>query len=255
MWKIYSSSAQGIRDFNEGRNNQDAVFSYVDEEMAVSIICDGCHGSKNSEVIARLSAPFLVRKTKQLLKDGLLLEDLPAFLFDGYLEYLMGLVEAQSFLELVEVNDFIYSDLMCTVIGVISYKGKILLFNCGDGSYYLDNAVYLVRTSKKERPTYVAYNLLRFYGIIPMDATEIVDDEGVATKIPFGFETVMLQEKNVSLVGIASDGLNLFPSLFDELRVHAKSQISLNLCMNRIVTIREETTDNVTVSFLIKTGG
>jgi hypothetical protein len=255
MWKIFSSSAQGIRDFNEGRNNQDAVFSFFDEEMAVSIICDGCHGGKNSEVIARLSAPFLVRKSKQLLKDGLQLEDLPAFLFDDYLEYLVSLVETQSFLELGELNDFIYSDLMCTVIGTIVYKGQVLLFNCGDGSFYLNNAVYLVRTSKKERPTYIAYNLLRFYGIIPMEATEIVGDDGVTTKIPFGFETVILKECDVSLVGIASDGLNLFPTLFDELRIHATSQVSLNLCMNRIVIIREETIDNVTVSFLIKTGG
>ncbi len=255
MWKIYSSSAQGIRDFNEGRNNQDAVFSYADEEMAVSIICDGCHGGKNSEVIARLSAPFLVRKSKELLKESLKLEELPEFLFDCYLEYLMSLIEAQSFLDLSEVNDFIYSDLMSTVIGVIAYKGQVLLFNCGDGSFYLNDAVYLVRTSKKERPAYVAYNLLRFYGIIPMEATEIIGDDGVATKIPFGFETVMLNEKDTTLVGIASDGLNPFPALFDELRIHAKSQVSLNLCMNRIVIIREETIDNATVSFLIKAGG
>jgi hypothetical protein len=255
MWKIYSSSAQGIRDFNEGRNNQDAVFGYVDEDVAISIICDGCHGGKNSEVIARLSAPFLVRKASALLKNGFEIQDLPEQLFDCYLDYLIGLVEAQSFVELEEVKDFIYSDLMCTIIGVISYKGQILLFNCGDGSYYLNNAIFLVRSSIKERPTYAAYNLLRFFGIIPMDATEIIDDEGVSTKIPFGFETVTLKESDVSLVGIASDGLNPFPALFDELRVHTKSQVSLNLCMNRIVIIREETIDNVTVSFLIKTGG
>lgn len=253
MWKIISASGQGLTYFNEGRNNQDAVQSYVDNEMAISIICDGSHAAINSEIISRLSASFLVRKAKELLKDGLYLEEVPSFLFTYYLEYLIGLVQAQLFQTTEEVNKFIYDSLLCTVIGAIAYKGKVLLFDCGDGSYYLDDAIYQVRESPNNRPSYFAYNLLRTYGIIPESATELVDiRDGKVTEIPCKFETILLQEKDIHLVGIASDGLNPFPSLFDELRLHAKSQISLTLCMNRIVIIRGETTDNVTVSFLIK---
>lgn len=253
MWKIFSASGQGLKYFNENRNNQDSVLSYVDEEMAISVICDGSHAAVNSEIISRLSASFLVRKTKELLKDGLTLEELPRFLFDYYLEYLIGLVEAQLFLTQEEVNSFIYDSLLTTIIGVIAYKGQILLFNCGDGSYYLNNAIYLVRESPNNRPTYLAYNLLETYGIVAEGTKELVDvRDGKTTKIPEGFEVVILDEKEVDLVGIASDGLNLHPSLYDELRMHAKSQIGLTLCLNRIITVRGETTDNVTVSFLKK---
>lgn len=253
MWKILSASAQGVKYFKDGRNNQDAVFGFADGEMAISVICDGSHAAINSEVVSKLSATFLVRKVKELLKDGLTLQELSGFLFNYYLEYLIDLVEAQCFLTKEEVSKFIYDSLLCTVIGVVVYKDQILLFDCGDGSYYLNNSVFLVKESANNRPTYFAYNLLKVYEILPEGAFELVDArDQKATQIPDKFDTLLLSSKEVNIVGIASDGLNNHPSIFDELRLHAKSQISLTLCLNRITMIREETTDNVTVSFLKK---
>ena len=255
MKKIFSASAQGQTYFNEGKNNQDFYCNFVDDNKAIMVICDGCHGGKNSEVVARLSAPFLVRKINELLDDGLSLAELPTFLFDYYQEYLIGLVESQLFQNKEEVERFVYENLLCTVIGVVSYQDEVLLFNCGDGSFYLNDSIYLVRESLHNRPTYLAYNLLKVYGIIPESSVELIDDrDGKTTKIPTEFETVYLTDSDIKIIGISSDGLNPYPSLFDELRLHAKSQISLTLCLNRIVVIRGETTDNVTVSFLVKTG-
>ncbi|KKS92325.1 MAG: hypothetical protein UW68_C0004G0019 [Candidatus Collierbacteria bacterium GW2011_GWB1_44_6] len=256
MWKIFSASAQGPIYYNEGRNNQDAVISYVDDEVAISFICDGCHGGINSEVAARMSAPFLVRTSKLLLKDGCSLKDLPGQLFEIYLGYLVSQVEVQQFRTVEEKIDFIGSFMFCTVIGAIAYKGEVLLLNCGDGSYYLNNKVYVVRTSPNERPGYPSYNLYKTYGIIPPDATDVIDiRDGKSTKIPDGFEIIFLKESEVQLVGIASDGLNRLPKLYDELRAHATSQISLSLCLNRIAVVRGEILDNVTVSFLLKPKG
>lgn len=254
MWNISSASAQGPTYYYEGKNNQDYFEAYVDKRMAISIICDGCHGGGSSEVVARLSAPFLVRKAKELLNNGLALKHLPMVLFDVYVEYLISLVQAQNFRTLGEVSSFISDSLMCTVIGAVAYKGKVLLFNCGDGSYFLNDKVFLVKISPHDRPSYPAYLLFKTYGIIDQDTTEIVDDEGRVTKIPEGFDVLTLNEQDVNLVGIASDGLNRYSNLFEELATYATSSGSLLLCMNRIVTLREETTDNITVSFLEKVG-
>ncbi len=254
MWNISSASAQGPQYYNEGKNNQDYYKTFVDKKMAISIICDGCHGGESSEVVARLSAPFLVRKAKELLSNGLSLKHLPMVLFDVYLEYLISLVQAESFRTLEEVSSFISENLMCTIIGAVAYKGKVLLFNCGDGSYFLNDKVFLVKISPHERPSYPAYILFKTYGIIDQNATEIVDEEGKVTKIPEGFDVITLNEKDVNLLGIASDGLNRYSNLFEELATYATSNGSLLLCMNRIVTFREETTDNITVSFLERIG-
>ncbi len=256
MWKIFSATAQGWRDFNEGKNNQDAQSSFTDEDMSISFICDGCHGGKNSEVGARLSAPYLVRRTKKLLSEGVNLEDLPRLLFESYLDYLVSMVETQYFDSLAEVRVFIDSYLLCTVIGLVRFKDEILLLNCGDGSFYLNESVFLVKTSPSERPTYPAYNLYKTYGFVSEDTQELVSaKDGKKTKIPEGFEVLVLSTHGIKIIGIASDGLNPYPQLFDELRMHASSDISLTLCLNRIIVIRDETTDNVTVSFLINPGG
>lgn len=250
MWKIASASVQGPTYFNEGKNNQDYFDSYVDKKMAISVICDGCHGGKSSEVVARLSAPFLVRKARELLNDGLALKHLPMMLFDIYLEYLVSLVQAQNFRTLDEVASFISDSLMCTIIGAIAYRGKVVLFSCGDGSFFLNDKVFLVKISPHERPTYPAYQLLKTYGIVDQQEVQIVDDEGRITKIPDGFDVIALNWQDVTLVGIASDGLNRYSHLFEELSLFANSSGSLQLCLNRIVTLREETSDNVTISFL-----
>lgn len=252
MWKNFSATAQGPWYYEKGKNNQDAVDNFVDDKMAISFICDGCGGSANTEVIARLSVSFLVRTAKQLLIDGVALDDLPDRLFAEYLEYLKWKVDTEFLQTSEQVESFIRDYLLCTINGVIVFDEKILFLICGDGSTYLDNSIYQVFVSPGNRPTYAAYCLYKHYGFVSADTKVLRDEKGRETVIPVGFETKMISATNIKLVGISSDGLNDLPSLFDELRLYATSQLSLNLCMNRIAIVRGETKDNVTVSFLIR---
>lgn len=254
MWKIFSMTSQGQRDYSQGRNNQDHVDSYVDESMAISFICDGCHGGAHSEVIAQLSAPFLVRTTKKLLLSGVTLEDLPGKLFEEYLIYLQWNIDVQFFATADEVESYIRAYLMCTAIGFVMHENRILLLSCGDGSFYLNNSVFKVIRSPNNMATYPAYNMYKRFGFLAKDVKEIEDRDGHRVTIPTGFEVQELSADNVDIVGAASDGLNELPQLFDELRLHTSSQMSLRLCMNRIATVRGETIDNATVVFLVKGG-
>ncbi|MEK7070816.1 MAG: protein phosphatase 2C domain-containing protein [Patescibacteria group bacterium] len=254
MWKIFAVTSQGQRDYSQGRNNQDHVDSYVAENMAVSFICDGCHGGAHSEVIAQLSAPFLVRTTRKLLESGVALDNLPDKLFEEYLNYLQWNIDVQFFRTSEEVEGYIRAYLMCTAIGIVLYKNRILLLSCGDGSFYLNNSVFKVIRSPNNMASYPAYNMYKRFGFLGKEVKEIVDSEGRRVTIPVGFEVQELGVENVDVVGVASDGLNGLPKLFDELRLYATSQKSLRFCMNRIATVRGETVDNATVAFLVKGG-
>lgn len=254
MWKIFATTSQGQRDYSQGRNNQDHVDSYADENMAISFICDGCHGGAHSEVIAQLSAPFLVRTARKLLDSGTPLGNLPSMLFEEYLNYLQWNIDVQFFGTMDEIESYIRAYLMCTAVGIVLYKKQILLLSCGDGSFYLNNSVFKVIRSPNNMATYPAYNMYKRFGFLGKEVKEIVDKEGRRVTIPVGFEVQELDTLNVEIVGVASDGLNELPQLFDELRMHATSQMSLRLCMNRIATVRGETVDNATVAFLVKGG-
>ncbi len=255
MWKVFSASAQGQWYFSKGKNNQDAVDCFADENLAVCVICDGCGSSSNSEVIARLSVGFFVRTVRRLIGDGVSLEKLPQILFAEYLEYLKWKVETEFLNTTEQIDLFIRDYLLCTINGVVAYDDKVLLFSCGDGANYLNSSIYQIFISPGNRPTYAAYNLYRQYGFVQEGTKALKDEKGNETGIPEGFATTLLVAKDINLVGIASDGISDLPNLFDELRLHATSQLSLNLCMNRIAMVRGEIMDNVTVAFFVKTGG
>ncbi len=244
MWIPVTASAQGLAYAHEGRNNQDAVASWSDGNTAIVFINDGCHGGKFSEVGARLSSGFLVRKSQELLLRGLPLVDLSVQLFSSYLEYLEWQVETQFFTGSDEIQAFISDYLLCTALGIITTQKEVMTLSCGDGSFILNNNIIETIRSPFNYPVYPAYNLITRFGLESTESLEKLT--------PSLFKTTLFPASDVQSVGMTSDGLNDFPKLVEELRNNSQTSIRLQLCLNRISMIRAETTDNVSIAFVHK---
>lgn len=244
MWIPVTASAQGLAYSHEGRNNQDAYASWTDGNVAIVFINDGCHASKFSEVGARLSSGFLVRKTREMILQGTPLAKLGTRLFSDYLDFLEWQVESQFFDFPQEINEFIGSHLYCTALGIVATPKQVMFLSCGDGSFYLNDHICETIRSPQNKPTYPAYNLFPRFGI------DVGDD--LKELIPDSFRSTVYSSSEVQLAGMASDGLSDLPLLVEELKEHSQSSLSLQLCLNRIAVIRAETRDNVTISFVHK---
>jgi len=244
MWFPVTASAQGLAYAHEGRNNQDAVFSWSDGINSIVFLNDGCHAGKFSEVGARLSAGFLVRTSQKMLSQNVPLLDLRTKLFVDYLEFLEWQVQSQFFDNIDEIREFIGSHLLCTALGIITTPKEVMLLSCGDGSFFLNDQIIETIHSPLNTPAYPAYNLLSRFGL--------KIDNRVRNLMPSSFKTTIIPTEEVQLVGMTSDGLNDLPHLVEELRAHSKTSLSLQLCLNRIAVIRAETRDNVTIVFVHK---
>lgn len=245
MWKISWASAQGVPYFHEGRNNQDVAGGWTDGRVVVGIINDGCHGVPNprlqSEVGAQLSNNFLLRSAGKLLLEGTRPSLIPRLLFPTYINYLWWQVESQLYSDVDEKVDFVNRFLMCTTIGFLANELEVTYFWAGDGLTYLNNGVYrILNPESLNRPKYPAYHLYETYG---------ATNEEIISLLPDGFEQEDFSVESVETVGVSSDGLSNLPHLMDELKAHSQSRMSLQLCLNRIASIRTETTDNVSVVF------
>ncbi len=246
MWKITSASAQGLTYFHEGRNNQDVASVWTNSFVAAGIINDGCHGllklNLKSEVGAHLSNLFLIRRSRAMLLEGVKPSLIPSLLFPEYIDYLWWQVESQFLSDNDEKLDFISLYLMCTTIGILADESEIVYFWAGDGLSYLNDSVHKVLNPESlNRPRYPAYHLYESYGEVGAE---------IQSLLPNGFETEILSADSVRVAGVSSDGLSSYPHLMDELNAYSNSNFSLQMCLNRISTIRSDTKDNVSVIFL-----
>ena len=245
MWTLSCASAQGLNYFREGKNNQDAISSWSDGENAVIFINDGCHAGKYSEVGALLSNHYLVRKASEMVLQKTPLPSLAGSLFKNYLDFLQWQVDCQFFDNSdTEIPGFIANYLMCTALGIIATPSEVMFLSVGDGSFYLNDKIFETIHSPDNRPAYPAYNLYKRFGFNGSDEIDRIT--------PTGFKTTLFPSGNISLVGMASDGLNDLPQLIEELHDHSKTSVSLQLNLNRIACIRAETIDNVSVCFIQK---
>ncbi len=244
MWIPVSASAQGLAYAHEGRNNQDAVNSWSDGVNTIVFINDGCHAGKFSEVGARLSSGFLVRKSREIALQKVPLVDLGIKLYHDYLEFLEWQVESQFFEKSEDISEFISSHLLCTAFGIIANEKEVMFLSCGDGSFYLNQSIFETIHSPNNKPTYPAYNLYSRFGF------EISTE--LKSLTPPAFSTTILPSSAVQLAGMASDGLNDMPLLVEELKDHSQTSNTLQLCLNRIAFIRSETRDNVSIAFIRK---
>lgn len=244
MWTNSTASAQGLAYAHEGRNNQDAASHWTDGKYSISFINDGCHAGSFSEVGARLSNNFLIRKTRELIAQKKSLDDIAVLLFPMYIEYLELQVKSQLFCYPQEIADYISSYLYCTALGIIATPDQVMFLSCGDGSFYLNDNVYETIVSPDQKATYPGYCLYTRFGFDPGD--------GIRALTPSGFKRTVFDASYVQSAAITSDGLNGRDDLVSELKQFSKTSISLQLCLNRIAVIRSETQDNVSISFLHK---
>ncbi len=147
-----------------GRNNQDAYYYLVNEEVIVAIVCDGCSESRHSEVGAKLGARLIGEGVRQN--------------FNRYQEALRftGTEEVWSrFLERVRrdvlaelrilalamgegLSETVSDYFLFTVVGAVVTREESVIFSLGDGVYIVNGEITRLGPFPANEPPYFAYN-------------------------------------------------------------------------------------------------
>ena len=135
MWRVFSASATGKRNLDQGAPGQDASHCVVRDDMLVAVVCDGAgsvpEGRTGADFIARALADQL---SSTLRADPSLLDlqgDSSARLeaaIRSAIESVRGRLAELAASRALTLHDF-----SCTLVGCVASPGGGSLFHVGDG--------------------------------------------------------------------------------------------------------------------------
>ena len=136
------------------KNNQDSFSYYQDETTLIAVVCDGCSEGRYSEVGARLGSSILV----QSLKSSLPCWSIPSALESSRMEVIRSLRALASIMDSNSPSSLVNDYFLFTSVGVIIYKGRVIVFSLGDGIYYLNSGKTILGPFPGNSPPYLAYS-------------------------------------------------------------------------------------------------
>ncbi len=171
LFEITSGTILGKEHRWDGKNNQDGFCHYFGEEMLIAVVCDGCSGSKDSEVGAKIgarvvtnaildtinfiteedphSSSFSPHKSSEIkhlwfwhIVRNNILEKLK--LFSNYIGY-------------SKLNDFF----LFTIVGSLLFRDTAVFFSFGDGVIAVNQEIQTIGPFPDNEPPYIAYGLTK----------------------------------------------------------------------------------------------
>lgn len=151
------------------QNGQDVAFTRVSTPgTAVGLVLDGCgspyrdaagvHPSEN-EIGARLLGSFAADFLCRQVSDGADAATAVTDLYPACLRFLRGLAALFPAPEAADRQRFIYTRLLCTLLGFVITPETAVCFWRGDGFVVVNGR--LLTLAEDNRPDYLAYDLLR----------------------------------------------------------------------------------------------
>jgi hypothetical protein len=152
MHNINSAIRQGHGHIFEEKPCQDSFFIHQNGSITIAIVSDGCSSGVHSEVGANLLSYLcgnyiLSYVEKYPDKD---ITEILNITFNDLIIHILNSIPVGMY----DV-DVIENFWLATLLGVVIYRDKCYVFNCGDGIYYINNEY--VAIDQNNCPQYLAY--------------------------------------------------------------------------------------------------
>lgn len=156
-FEVAGGSILGRNHARQGKNNQDAYYSYNDEWGTIAVVCDGCGSGSHSEVGAKLGAQLIVKTIAEQLKQTQSIdwERLKWEILDELKKSVKTIVGENSFEQTIN-NYFLF-----TVVGALVTSLETTIFAIGDGVIATNGKVIEIEPFPNNAPPYLAYSLLK----------------------------------------------------------------------------------------------
>lgn len=165
MLEITGGSITGTDHVKAGQpgsvNNHDAyAWDFLENNGVVSVVCDGCSTGKHSEVGAKIASKIIIK----ILKDELSSIDnslgLNGLNWQRIKQLILGQLSTIAYSMGGSLSKTVNDYFLFTVIGTIITESEVLVFNCGDGVYILNDEVHEIGPFSDNAPPYFMYNLV-----------------------------------------------------------------------------------------------
>lgn len=159
-FSLAAGSVVGPQHARVGRNNQDAWSAWVDDELAVLVVADGCSGGVASEVGAHLAARWVAAQAARRWSRERVgrHETFVGDLFDGLAREL-GVLASALAPEPKQVLTVVADLLLTTVLVALIDQDIASVFGVGDGLVVVNGAAVVLESDRQRGPEYLAYRL------------------------------------------------------------------------------------------------
>jgi len=169
-----SASVIGARHQRASRNGQDAAATFVQDGVAVAVVCDGCSSGTSSEGGARLGARWFAERLGQALVAGASVEDRATWegarcdvatrmrtLAKGFDAAPASGAAGADAIDADAIDaDGVHDLLLFTIVAAAITAEGAAVWALGDGAYGHDGRVRVLGPFADNAPPYLAYDLL-----------------------------------------------------------------------------------------------
>jgi hypothetical protein len=156
--RVAAASVTGSRHLRAQRNGQDAAASWLGDDAAAVVVCDGCSAGASSEVGARLGAALVVRALATRLATGEPAGS-PAMWAAVRADVVCALERLVASID-GDRAAAIHEHFLFTVVAATVTRTEAAVWALGDGSYALGDSVRVLGPFADNQPPYLAYDLL-----------------------------------------------------------------------------------------------
>jgi hypothetical protein len=135
MWRVFSASATGQRNLDQGTAGQDASHCLVTDDVLVAVVCDGAGSVQQGRAGANFMARSLTERLSSTLHEDRRLLELQAAGSARLEAVLLDAIEAVRgrLADLADSSEHALDDYACTLVGCVASPGGGCLFHIGDG--------------------------------------------------------------------------------------------------------------------------
>jgi hypothetical protein len=156
MWRVFSASATGQRNVDQGVAGQDASHCLVTGDVLVAVVCDGAGSVPEGRAGASFIARSLAERLSSTLNDDRDLLELQA---SGSVRLEAALRDAvetvrSRLADLAASSEIALDDYACTLVGCVASRGGGCLFHIGDGFAIVQGAIGESVLSRPENGEY-----------------------------------------------------------------------------------------------------
>ncbi len=156
VFQMAAGSVIGRSHLVSGKNNQDAYYVVVTENIIITIVCDGCSSGSHSEVGAKIGARLIVEAMIRHLQGELLPDNFWEKVKQDVLEELENLARSMGGIITQTVSDYF----LFTVVGVLLTPTIATLFSWGDGVIIVNGEILTNEIFPGNAPPYLGYGIL-----------------------------------------------------------------------------------------------
>lgn len=157
----FGATVPGKKHLKSLTNNQDSYHIVRTDTYIIGIVTDGCTTSKghsHNDVGASLFATILTDKIAKRLADH---EEscLEKRFWDLVTQDVLGNMSTIAEMLPGKKSEVIKDWLLFTVVGFLIYKETLVVFQCGDGMYVLNDITHILKPTTSEAQPYLGYQL------------------------------------------------------------------------------------------------